>query len=184
VLAGLRGRVLEVGSGDGRSFEHYPAEVQRVLAVEPDPTARAAAVMRAREVTVPIEIVAGDAAALPAEDASVDAVVVMGVLCSVPDPDGALAEVRRVLAPGGELRFWEHVRSPHRPFRWVQHALDGLFWTRSLGGCQTTRDTEGTIRAAGFELASIERGFHSSSLVTITSAPYILGRARPLPPAG
>ncbi|HEX2292484.1 MAG TPA: class I SAM-dependent methyltransferase, partial [Gaiellaceae bacterium] len=146
VLQGLAGRVLEVGAGDGRSFEHYPPEVSSLLAVEPDPAARAAAVERARGAAVPIEVVAGVAEELPAGDGSVDAVVVMGVLCSVPDPSAALRELRRVLAEGGELRFWEHVRSGHAAFRLVQGALDRLFWTRALGGCTTTRDTEAAIR--------------------------------------
>jgi ubiquinone/menaquinone biosynthesis C-methylase UbiE len=177
VLAGLRGRVIEVGAGDGRSFEFYPAEVDGVLAVEPDATARAAAAERAAAAAVAIEIVDGDASALPAKDASFDAAVVMGVLCSVPDPAAALAELRRVLVPGGELRFWEHVRSRTLAFRAVQRAADTLFWTRALGGCRTTRDTEAEIRRAGFTIVSLDRGFHSSSVLTITSAPYILGVA-------
>ena len=120
----------------------------------------------------------GTAEALSAADGGFDAAVVMGVLCSVPDPAAALAELRRVLRPGGELRFWEHVRSGNRVFRGLQRAVDAAFWTRALGGCETTRDTEAAIRAAGFEPVALERGFHSSSLLTITSAPYILGVAR------
>ncbi|HEV2902984.1 MAG TPA: class I SAM-dependent methyltransferase [Gaiellaceae bacterium] len=179
LLAGLSGRVLEVGSGDGRSFEHYPAEVTALLAVEPDPTARASAVERARAAVVPIEIVDGVAERLPVEDGSVDAVVVMGVLCSVGDPAVVLRELRRVLRPVGELRFWEHVRSGNVLFRGFQRAVDRLFWTRALGGCETTRDTESEIRAAGFDIERLERGFHSSSLFTITTAPYIHGVAKP-----
>ena len=178
LLAGLRGRVLEVGCGDGRSFEHYPAEVAHLLAVEPDPTARALAAGRARTAAIPIDVVDGVADAVPAEDGAFDAAVLMGVLCSVPDPAAALVELRRVLASGGELRFWEHVRSARAAFRAVQRAGDALFWTRALGGCETTRDTTAAIRAAGFEPVALERGFHSSSLLTITSAPYILGTAR------
>jgi ubiquinone/menaquinone biosynthesis C-methylase UbiE len=176
-LAGLRGRVIEVGAGDGRSFEHYPATVERILAVEPDATARASARERADAAKVPIEIVEGDAGSLPAEDESFDAAVVMGVLCSVPDPAAALFELRRVLTPGGELRFWEHVRSRNPAFRVLQRAGDALFWTRALGGCRTTRDTESAIRAAGFQIEDLDRGFHASSLLTITPAPYVLGRA-------
>ena len=178
MLAGLCGRVIEVGSGDGRSFEHYPPEVEHVLAVEPDPTARAAATERAKAARVPIDIVDGDAGGLPAEDAALDAAVVMGLLCSVPDPAAALRELRRVLVTGGELRLWEHVRSDNAAFRVLQRAFDVLFWTRALGGCQTTRDTEAEIKAAGFRFEALTRGFHSSSLLTITSAPYVIGIAR------
>jgi SAM-dependent methyltransferase len=178
LLAGLRGRVVEVGCGDGRSFEHYPSTVERVLAVEPDALARAEADARARDAPVPIDVVAGVADAVPAEDGAFDAAVVMGVLCTVPQPARALAELERVLVPDGELRFWEHVGSKRAFFRGLQHAVDTLFWTRALGGCRTTRDTEASIRAAGFRIVSLERGFHSSSVLTITSAPYMLGVAR------
>ena len=179
LLAGLRGRVLEVGCGDGRAFEHYPPRVEHVLAVEPDAAARAAAAVRAAAAPVPVDVVAGVADVLPAADGSVDAAVAMGVLCTVPDPAAALTELRRVLVPGGELRFWEHIRSPRPAFLALQRAADALVWTRALGGCRTTRDTESAIRAAGFRILSLDRGFHSSSLLTITSAPYVLGIALP-----
>ena len=178
LLAGVRGRVIDVGCGDGRAFEHYPARVTSVLAVEPDPTARAVAAERATRTAVPIDVVEGVAEALPAEDEAFDVAVVMGVLCTVDVPAAALRELRRVLRPGGALRFWEHVRSEGAAFRGVQRAVDALFWTRALGGCRTTRDTEAAIRAAGFELMALDHGFHSSSLLTITSAPYVLGVAR------
>jgi SAM-dependent methyltransferase len=177
-LAGLSGNVIEVGSGDGRSFEHYPPGVEHLLAVEPDPTAREAASERARGAAIPIDVVGGTAEELPAEDSAFDAAVLMGVLCSVGDPAAALRELRRVLRPGGELRFWEHVRSGNAAFRVLQRATDAVFWTRALGGCETTRDTTAAIAAEGFELVTLQRGFHSSSLLTITSAPYILGTAR------
>ncbi|HXY17134.1 MAG TPA: class I SAM-dependent methyltransferase [Gaiellaceae bacterium] len=178
LLGGLRGRVIEIGCGDGRAFEHYPSEVEAVLAVEPDPTARAAAEQRAAEAAVPIDVVGGTAEWLPAEDGAFDAAVAVWVLCSVPDPAAALREIARVLVRDGELRFYEHVRSPHLTFRALQRTIDSLYWTRALGGCRTTRDTEGAIRAGGFHFLSLERGFHSSSLLTVTSAPYILGVAR------
>ena len=104
---------------------------------------------------VPIEVVEGVAEALPAEDGTFDVAVVMGVLCSVPEPAAALAELRRVLQPGGELRFWEHVRSPRAALRALQRAGDALFWTRALGGRHTTRDTLAAIEAAGFEVADV-----------------------------
>jgi SAM-dependent methyltransferase len=178
LLSGLRGRVIEIGCGDGRAFEHYPAEVESVLAVEPDPAARAVAEQRAADASVPIDVVSGVADRLPAQDRAFDAAVAVWVLCSVPDPAAALREVGRILVPDGELRFLEHVRSPHAAFRRLQAAVDSLYWTRALGGCRTTRDTEAAIGTAGFHVLSLERGFHSSSLLTITSAPYILGVAR------
>jgi SAM-dependent methyltransferase len=178
LLVGLQGHVIEVGCGDGRAFEHYPPEVERVLAVEPDSVARVAAAERARGAAVPIDVVEGVAETLPAEDGSFDAAVLVWVLCSVDDPARSLAEVRRVLKPGGELRFYEHVRSSNPAFRALQHAGDRLFWTRALGGCRTTRDTEAAIRSAGLTIVSVEHGFHSSSVLTITSAPYVIGIAR------
>jgi ubiquinone/menaquinone biosynthesis C-methylase UbiE len=177
LLGGLQGKVIEVGSGDGRSFEHYPPEVERLVAVEPDPTAREAAAERAEAAEIAIAVVAGIAESLPAEDGAFDAAVVMGVLCSVPDPSAALRELRRVLVPSGELRFWEHVRSDNAAFRVLQRSFDALFWTRALGGCETTRETEAEIRAAGFQIEALDRGFHASSLLTITCAPYIIGKA-------
>jgi ubiquinone/menaquinone biosynthesis C-methylase UbiE len=178
LLAGLRGRVIEIGCGEGRAFELYPARVESVLAVEPDPTARAAAAERARSAPVAVEVVAGVAERLPAADGAFDAAVAVWVLCSVPDPAAALAEITRVLAPGGELRVYEHVSAASPAFRLVQRTLDAAYWTRALGGCRTTRDTEAAIRAAGFEFTALDRGFHSSSLLTITAAPHIVGIAR------
>jgi SAM-dependent methyltransferase len=178
LLGGLTGRVVEIGCGDGRAFEHYPPEVEAVLAVEPDPVARALAEQRANEAAVPIEVADGTADRLPAKDGAFDAAVLVCVLCSVPEPVEALREIRRVLVPDGELRFYEHVRSPHKTFLLLQRTVDSLYWTRALGGCRTTRDTEAAIPAEGFSFTRLEHGFHSSSFLTVTSGPYILGIAR------
>ena len=178
LLSGLRGHVIEIGCGDGRAFELYPSEVDAVLAVEPDPSARAIAEQRAADAAVPIDVVGGTAEKLPAQDQTFDAAVAVWVLCSVRDPAAAMREINRVLVPGGQFHFYEHVRAPHMTFRGLQRAIDSVYWTRALGGCRTTRDTEGVIRTAGFDFQSLEHGFHSSSLLTITSAPYILGTAR------
>ena len=123
-------------------------------------------------------MVEGTAEALPAENGSFAAVISMGVLCTVSDPAATPAEVRRVLEQSGELRFWEHVRSNRLALRMLQRSLDAVFWTRALGGCRTTRDTARAIATSGFELVSLDRGFHTSSPLTITAAPYIIGVAR------
>jgi ubiquinone/menaquinone biosynthesis C-methylase UbiE len=169
--------VIEIGCGEGRAFELYPARVRSVLAVEPDPTAREAAAERARSAPVSVEVVEGTAERLPAADGAFDAAVCVWVLCTVPDPAAALGEIARVLVPGGELRAYEHVRGANPVLRLAQRALDTAYWTRALGGCRTTRDTEAAIRSAGFEFAALDRGFHSSSLLTITAAPHIVGIA-------
>ncbi len=173
LVRGLRGRVLEVGVGTGLSFPHYPPEVERLVAVEPEPTMRANAERAAREVALDVQLVEGTADALPAPDASVDAAVVSQVLCSVPDQARALAELRRVLRPGGELRFYEHVLSPREPGRRIQRALDATVWPRALGNCHLTRDTAAAIAAAGFEMRELRR----LRVGPTPAAPHILGAA-------
>lgn len=109
--AGLRGRVIELGAGNGMNFTHHPPTVTEVVAVEPEGRPRAVAEETAS--TVPVRVLAAHADDLPFADGSFDATVASLMLCSVPDPVGALTELRRVLAPTGELRFFEHVRSTH-----------------------------------------------------------------------
>jgi ubiquinone/menaquinone biosynthesis C-methylase UbiE len=114
LLAGLTGRVLEVGAGQGRNFRHYPDTVTEAIGLEPDDTLRAVAEQAAGSSGVRVTVVPGQAAELPGMDREFEAVVASLVLCSVTDAPAALAEIARVLRPGGELRFYEHVRSPHR----------------------------------------------------------------------
>ncbi len=109
LLAGLDGRVIEVGAGNGLNFRHYPAAVTEVVALEPEPYLRRRAERAAAAAPVSVTVVAGVADALPAEDGGFDAGVASLVLCSVPDQAAALRELRRVIRPGGELRFYEHV---------------------------------------------------------------------------
>jgi SAM-dependent methyltransferase len=142
LLAGLAGRVLEVGAGNGLNFPHYPATVTEVLAIEPEPYLRRLALAAAQQAPVPIRVTDGTAEALPAPDAGVEAVVASLVLCTVTDPDQALAETRRVLRPGGRLRFYEHVRATDpRLARW-QDRLERP-WGWLVGGCHPNRDTRG-----------------------------------------
>ncbi len=124
LLAGLQDEVIEVGAGHGPNFPHYPSEVGRVVAVEPEPHLRQAAQKAVTTAPVPVEVHDGLAERLPFDDDSFDAAVLSLVLCSVPDQPAALAEVRRVLRPGGQLRFYEHVRSPRPRFARVQHVVD------------------------------------------------------------
>jgi ubiquinone/menaquinone biosynthesis C-methylase UbiE len=157
MLAGLSGRVVEVGAGNGLNFEHYPSGITEVVAVEPEAYLRDRATERAGAAHVPIRVVGGTADALPLEDGAVDAVVTSLVLCSVPDQASALAEARRVLRPGGELRFYEHVVS-HRPVKAAfQRAFTATLWKRMAGGCHMDRDTGRAIADAGFEITELDR---------------------------
>jgi ubiquinone/menaquinone biosynthesis C-methylase UbiE len=177
MLAGVSGRVVEVGAGNGINFEHYPAGVDQLIAVEPEPYLRAQAELAAKDAPVPTKVVEGVADSLGLEPASVDAVVVSGVLCSVPDQRAALAEFRRVLRPGGELRFYEHVRSRRTGFARWQERIDPL-WSRMMGGCHTHRDTVAEITAVGFQLERV-RGFGfppEARVYPVT--PRVLGIAR------
>jgi ubiquinone/menaquinone biosynthesis C-methylase UbiE len=177
LLAGLGGRVMEVGPGNGINFEHLPETVEELIAVEPEPYLRRAAERTAEGLQLEIRIVDGTAEDLPAEDGSIDAVFVAGVLCSVPDQDAALWEFRRVLKPGGELRFYEHVRSRRRGFARYQDAA-ALVWPRLMGGCKPNLDTLATIERAGFRVQRC-RGFgfpdHARAYPVL---PRILGSAR------
>ena len=110
-LAGLTGTVIEIGAGNGLNFAHYPAGVTGVLAVEPDPYLRQAAEQQARQAPVPVEVRDGVAERLPVADDSFDAAVVTMVLCSVADQRAVLGEIHRVVRPGGQLRFLEHVQA-------------------------------------------------------------------------
>lgn len=156
LLAGLAGRVIEVGAGNGLNFPHYPATVTEVLAVEPEPYLRRLALTTARQAPAPIRVVDGTAEALPAEDSTFDTVVATLVLCTVAGLAGALAEIRRVLRPGGMLRFYEHVRADAaRLARW-QDRLERP-WGWLAGGCHPNRNTAAAITAAGFRVVELER---------------------------
>ncbi|RFU37448.1 class I SAM-dependent methyltransferase [Actinomadura logoneensis] len=178
LLRGLRGEVIEVGAGTGSTFPYYPAEVARVLAVEPEPRLREAAEDAARRASPQVEIVAGTAERLPAADASFDAAVTSLVLCSVPDQAAALAELRRVLRPGGELRFFEHVRAATAGRRRVQKVLDATVWPRFVGGCRVGRDTVAALREAGFEIERLDRLDGADTGLSFPAAPQVLGVAR------
>lgn len=176
LLRGLSGRVMEVGAGNGLNFPHYPPTVGEVVAVEPEPYLRGRATQAAAAAPVPIRVVAGAAAELPAADGEFDAVVFSGLLCSVSDVPAALAEFGRVLRPGGQVRFYEHVRSQDPLFARYQQAA-GLVWPHLMGGCHPQRQT---LAAIGRHFTvETSRGFRfPESAVFSPVAPRILGVAR------
>lgn len=181
LLTGLRGRVLEVGAGAGTNFSHYPAEVTEVVAVEPESYLREQARAAAATAPVPVTVVDGVADALPAADGEFEAVVACLVLCSVPDQPRALAELRRVLRAGGELRFFEHVRAEAPRAAALQRTVDRIFWPRAFGGCHTARDTPAEIERAGFAIESQRRMRSTGLKIPPPVAIQVLGIARRTP---
>ena len=174
LVGDLAGRVVEVGAGTGASLGHYRLAAG-VVACEPDPAMRARLAAKLAGARVPVEVSPAAAEALPFPDASFDAAVCQLVLCSVPDPAAALAELRRVLRPGGRLVFLEHVRAEGRLGAWQDrlaplHAL-------LVGGCRPNRDLAGAIAAAGFALEHLER-FEPAPNSPLTR-PFIQGAATP-----
>jgi ubiquinone/menaquinone biosynthesis C-methylase UbiE len=177
LLAGLHGRVIEVGAGNGLNFAHYPRTVTEVVAIEPESFLRSRAEEAAGSVSVPLTIFDGTADALPVPDAAFDAGIASLVLCSVPDQPTALAELRRVIRAGGELRFFEHVVSKRAGPARVQRIADRTIRPLVTGGCHVARDTLAAIEAAGFVIEHSERFSFRPNPIDVTS-PHILGTAR------
>lgn len=171
VVGEARGRVLEIGVGTGASFPYYRrAAVERLVATDPDPHMLRRAERRAQQLDLPVALQQAPAEALPFADASFDTVVSTLVLCTVADPALALAEARRVLKPGGTLRFIEHVRAEGRLGR-LQDLATPL-WRRAAAGCHPNRRTARSIEAAGFDIAKV-------GVERITGGvPLIVGTAR------
>ncbi|MEI5102434.1 class I SAM-dependent methyltransferase [Streptomyces sp. PmtG] len=178
LLAGVSGRVIEVGAGNGLNFPHYPAAVSEVVAIEPERALRQLAVSAALRADVPVDVVPGAAEALPVKSEAFDVAVVSLVLCSVREVPRALAELRRVLRPGGELRFFEHGRAPGAVHAAVQRGLDATVWPLLFGGCHTARDPVGALRAAGFELGPYRRVLVPATGPRLPSSFCVLGSAR------
>lgn len=151
LAGGAHGRTLDVGCGTGRNLPLFDAQV-RVVGLDPTH----ASLLAARRRAPGVPLVQGDAQALPFRDGAFATVVSGLVFCSVPDAARGLAEVKRVLTPGGTLRMLEHVRSTNRLKARVQDRLDPL-WTRLSGGCRWNRETERTVQAAGFRIDAATR---------------------------
>lgn len=161
VIAGCRGRVLEVGIGTGANLPHYGPDVTEVVGIEPDAAMldRARQASRKLPLSFPLTLAVGDAQALDFPDESFDTVLMCLVLCTIPDPLRALREARRVLKPGGQLLFLEHVRSPDQGVAKWQDRLTPA-WKHLACGCHLNRDTAATFREAGFRFQSLRRYDH------------------------
>jgi ubiquinone/menaquinone biosynthesis C-methylase UbiE len=177
LLAGLSGRVIEIGAGNGLNFAHYPGTVSEVVAIEPERGLRQLAVEAALRSGVPVDVVPGAAEALPVKSEAYDAAVISLVLCSVRDVPRALGEVRRVLRPGGEVRFFEHGRGGGRAMSLTQRALDRTLWPPLSGGCHLSRDPIGALREAGFELGPYRRMLMPEKGPTLPTSYCVLGTA-------
>ena len=173
LLAGLSGRVCEIGAGGGANFARYPAAVTHVLAVEPEPLLREAAEQEAQRVRSAggpdVQVVAGAGEHVDAAAGSFDAVVACLVLCSVDEQAPVLAEAHRLLRPGGRLAVYEHVRSDLPGVGWLEDLVAPV-WSRFAGGCHPNRDTLAAVAAAGFRIDEQRRfGWSPSALVPPTA---------------
>ena len=158
VVPAARGRVLEVGIGRGLNLPYYGAGVDAVVGVDPMADKLRMASEAAADVPFPVELLDLSAEALPFADGTFDSVVMTWTLCSIVDAPRALAEIRRVLQPGGELIFLEHGLAPESSVAVWQHRLNPL-WRRCVGGCNLDRPMETLIRGAGFALGRLETGY-------------------------
>jgi SAM-dependent methyltransferase len=189
LLAGLSGRVLELGAGSGLNFAHYPAEVERVVAVEPEARLRELARRAAQHAPVPVEVADGAAEDLSEYAGRFDAAVCSLVLCSVPDQRAALAQLRSVLrvqegSEVGEVRLLEHVRAAGGMLAPVQRALDATVWPWIGAGCHCSRDVTEAIAPAGLAVKSTERFTFPARGLTLPTSPHVFVVAVPERRAG
>jgi ubiquinone/menaquinone biosynthesis C-methylase UbiE len=152
------GRVLDVGVGSGLNLAFYGPKTERVCGVDPSSELLRFAEKRARQTSIPVELLLGSSEALAIPDKSIDTVVLTFTLCTIGAPAAALAEMRRVLKPGGKLLFAEHGRAPDPGVARWQDRLTPL-WKRVAGGCHLNRKPDDLIRSAGFQIDTLETGY-------------------------
>jgi SAM-dependent methyltransferase len=158
VIGSARGAVLEVGVGSGLNLPLYGRTVDHVYALDPSLELLALACQRARDAIIPVSLMRALAEQIPFPGSIFDTVVMTWTLCSIPDPASALAEMRRVLKPGGHLLFVEHGLSPEKGVARWQHRLTPC-WNWISGGCHLDRKTDDLLRTAGFQINALETGY-------------------------
>ena len=165
VASQLTGDVLEIGFGSGLNVPFYPAGLARVWALDPATVGRKLAAPRVAASPVPVEYIGLDAERIPLPDESVDSVLTTWTLCTIPDVDQALAEVRRVLRPGGTLAFVEHGLSPDPAVVRSQRRLEPI-QSLVFGGCRLTRPMNEIVAASGLELTGLEQYYRPGPRAT------------------
>ena len=158
VVSSATGRVLEVGIGSGLNLPFYGNTVAEIIGLEPSPKLLDMANAAARKSQIPLRLIEGTAEAIPIDDRSIDAVVTTWTMCSIPEIQSALHEVRRVLRPGGRLLFVEHGRAPESSVRWWQDHLTPA-WKYLSGGCHLNRAIEELVENAGFRIERLDKGY-------------------------
>jgi ubiquinone/menaquinone biosynthesis C-methylase UbiE len=154
ILRSARGTVFEIGFGSGANLAHYPASVESVVAIDPNPGMHERAAAPVKASRIPVTLLVGRAEALPLPDATVDTAVSTLTLCSVSDPARVLAELRRVLTDEGRLLVMEHGQSAEPGVARWQDRLNGIQNVVACG-CNLNRPIQRTVEAAGFRFESI-----------------------------
>jgi ubiquinone/menaquinone biosynthesis C-methylase UbiE len=158
VVSGAGGRILEVGIGSGMNLRYYGDRAEHVIGLDPSAKLLAMAAQADRRTELSVELVKGSAETIPIEDQSIDTVLITWTLCSIPDVDRALSEMRRVLKPNGRLLFVEHGLSPDDKVRRWQERLNPI-WKRVAGGCNLNRAVTQLIEVAGFRVERVDTGY-------------------------